>query len=89
MRNRDHVFGLGCAADGERAGSRTKPNPCEQTFSSLICGNSSVTLDRQGISKLSPLLGVLWSMCLVQGLVGGGHYLSVNSSLSEKGEVQY
>jgi hypothetical protein len=41
-----------------------------------------------GISKLSPLLGVLWSMCLVQGLVGGGHHLSVNSSLSEKEDVQ-
>jgi hypothetical protein len=31
MRNRDQVFGLRCAADGVRAGSRTKPNPCEQT----------------------------------------------------------
>jgi hypothetical protein len=40
-----------------------------------------------GISKLSLLLGVLWSTCPVQALAGGGHYLSVDLSLSEKKEI--
>jgi hypothetical protein len=94
VRDRDQVFGLRCAADAERAAEPISI-PVNTDFklrSPHTCGNSlggglgSPTMG--GLSKLSLLLGVLWSRSLVQGLAGGGHCLSVDSSLSEKVEVQ-
>jgi hypothetical protein len=89
VRNRDRVFGLRCATDGWRAGSSTEFNLGEHrpAFSPLIRGNSPAGLDRR-LSKLSLLLGVPWSRSLMQGLAGGGYCQLVDSSLSEKEEVQ-
>jgi hypothetical protein len=47
------------------------------------------TANDGGLSELSLLqVGVPWSKSLVQGLAGGGYYMLVDSSLSEREEVQ-
>ncbi|KAJ8583231.1 hypothetical protein M405DRAFT_829055 [Rhizopogon salebrosus TDB-379] len=71
-------------------GSRTKFNPGEHrpAFSSAATRLQAWTANDGGLSKLSLLLGVPWSRSLVQGLAGRGYCWLVDSSLSEKEEVQ-
>jgi hypothetical protein len=88
MRDTDQVFGLRCAADGERAGSKTEFNAGEHrpAFSPLTRGNSPRAWTANDGRAIKAFATAWYSMEqeFDAGLSRGGHCLSVDSSLSEK-----
>jgi hypothetical protein len=88
MRNKDQVFGMRCAADRERAGSRTKFNPGEPRFAfSLLIRGSLPQAWTANDGRTIRAFDIAWYSMEQEfdaGLGRGRHCPSVDSSLSEK-----